>query len=44
VLGPFATANFASGAYCVAAAMHFIEDKNAYKTGMLPSFAALEKC
>ena len=38
VLGPFATSNFASGAYCVAAAMHFVEDKIAYKTSMIPSF------
>jgi hypothetical protein len=38
VLGPFATANFASGAYCVTAAMHFVEDKIAHKTSMLPSF------
>jgi len=38
VLGPFATANFASGAYCVAAAMHFVEEEIAYKTSMIPSF------
>ncbi len=38
VLGPFATSNFAHGAYCVAAAMHFIEKKVAHKTTMIPSF------
>jgi hypothetical protein len=38
VLGPFATSNFANGAYCVASAMHFIEDKIAHKTTMIPSF------
>ena len=38
VLGPFATSNFANGAYCVAAAMHFIEEKIAYKATMIPSF------
>lgn len=38
VLGPFATSNFAHGAYCVAAAMHFIEEKVAHKTTMIPSF------
>ncbi|MGD0799604.1 MAG: hypothetical protein ABR910_17965, partial [Acidobacteriaceae bacterium] len=38
VLGPFATSNFAHGAYCVAAAMHFIEKRVAHKTTMIPSF------
>jgi|SRR5579862_2795722 len=38
VLGPFATSNFANGAYCVVSAMHFIEDKIAHKTTMIPSF------
>jgi hypothetical protein len=38
VLGPFATANFAHGAYCVASAMHFIEDKIAHKVTMISSF------
>lgn len=39
VLGPFATANFAHGAYCVAAALHFIEEKIAHRRStMIPSF------
>jgi len=38
VLGPFATSHFAHGAYCVAAAMHFIEEQVAHKTTMVPSF------
>lgn len=38
VLGPFATSNFAQGAYCVAAAMHFIEEKVAHRSSMIPSF------
>lgn len=38
VIGPFATSNFAHGAYSVAAAMHFIEEKVAHKTTMIPSF------
>lgn len=39
VLGPFATANFAHGAYCVATALHFIEEKIAHRRStMIPSF------
>ena len=38
VLGPFATSNFAQGAYCVASAMHFIEEKVAHRTTTIPSF------
>ena len=38
VLGPFATSNFAHGAYCVASAMHLIEEKVAHKVTMIPSF------
>jgi hypothetical protein len=38
VIGPFATSNFAHGAYCVASAMYFIEEKIAHKTTMIPSF------
>jgi hypothetical protein len=38
VLGPFATSNFAHGAYCVVAAMHFIEETIAHKATMIPSF------
>jgi len=38
VIGPFATSYFAHGAYCVAAALHFIDEKVAHKTTMIPSF------
>jgi hypothetical protein len=38
VLGPFATSHFAQGAYCVAAALHFIDEKIAHKSTMIPSF------
>jgi len=38
VLGPFATANFAHGAYCVASAMHFIEEKISHKVTIISSF------
>ena len=38
VIGPFATANYAFGAYCVAASLHFIEEKIAHRSTMIPSF------
>lgn len=43
VLGPFATANFAHGAYCVTSAMHFIEEKIAHKVTMISSFEMKQK-
>ena len=38
VIGPFATAGFAQGAYCVASALHFLANKIAFQSSWLPSF------
>ena len=38
VTGPFATARYAHGAYCVAAALQFLDEKIAYRSSWLPSF------
>ncbi len=38
VIGPFATAGFAQGAYCVASSLHFLANKIAFQSSWLPSF------
>jgi hypothetical protein len=38
VIGPFAAGHFAHGAYCVAAALHFLSEKVSEKANWIPSF------
>jgi hypothetical protein len=38
VIGPFAAGHFADGAYCVATALHFLNEKIAQQSSWLPSF------
>jgi len=43
VIGPFAAGHFADGAYCVATALHFLNEKIARKSNWLPSFTMRNK-
>jgi len=38
VIGPFAAGHFADGAYCVAAALHFLSEKIVRQSNWIPSF------